>query len=270
MSETRTTAHLFGLSQAQLEAVTDHVLDNTPTPPGLTKYGLYANRPAPGVAGNRYIASDGRVEFVDDGSSWRPYINGVVGTQPPTISNFSPIAAGATFADQAGAIVMTGTSGAVDTFAGLGTPKGNTITVEAFFTWSMLTWNAGDAAAVGIFVQDSASTVLTSFGVIWENIIQVMPAVLSYEVDDNTNPGTWTSTVFYNTIATSLGGVWLRFKDTGVNHTFEISANSKDWILVGSRPRATFVPGGGDRVGFYIYTAVQDAKTAALLSWKVD
>src|SRR6185437_13862519 len=52
--------------------------------------GPYASRPAPGGNGNIYIASDGVVPAVDDGSAWRPICPpGVLGTQPPAASTWT-------------------------------------------------------------------------------------------------------------------------------------------------------------------------------------
>ncbi len=265
---TRKTAHLYGLSEAQLQAVADEVLLQVPEVFGVTSYGLYANRPSPGKRRNRFLASDGRVEFVDDGVSWRPLINGTIGTQPPAVSSFSVMGSGATFADQAGTIVGTGTTGA-DTLVGLYADKPPTVVATAFFTYTMAALDFGDAAALGLFVQDSASSKITTFMALWENLSAGMPAVLSMAIDDWSNPTTFATSISQYTVSMGLLGFWARLTDDGVNHTFEVSTNGHDWIQFFSRARDTFVPSGGDRVGFCLFTATQTPKTVNLVSWEV-
>jgi hypothetical protein len=44
--------------------------------------------PKPGLAGRRFLPTDGSVEYVDDGKAWRPLFGGVMGTTPPPPSEF--------------------------------------------------------------------------------------------------------------------------------------------------------------------------------------
>jgi hypothetical protein len=74
--------------------------------------GTYASRPAAGTAGNVYYPNDAWTSFVDDGSAWRPVIQGVAGVSPPAASNFTAINASATsaLADSNGALVASDSS----------------------------------------------------------------------------------------------------------------------------------------------------------------
>ena len=79
----------------------------------------FANRPSAGTSGRIFLPSDGAVQFVDDGSEWKPYINGRLGKQPPLVSGFTQILGNGkatTFTDQAGTILATwsNTSGGED------------------------------------------------------------------------------------------------------------------------------------------------------------
>ena len=57
--------------------------------PAIGGYGLYAARPAAGNVGARYVTSDGGIEWVDDGSVWRPLIGGTAGGQVPLVAAFT-------------------------------------------------------------------------------------------------------------------------------------------------------------------------------------
>lgn len=77
---------------------------------GLTSYGAFASRPAAGNAGARYVTSDCQTEWIDDGTEWRPLINGRIGKQPPSYATFTQFTAGSitgtTFADECGSIAI--------------------------------------------------------------------------------------------------------------------------------------------------------------------
>jgi hypothetical protein len=71
--------------------------------------GTYAARPSAGTAGAVYYPNDAWTGFVDDGSAWRPMIQGVVGVSPPAASGFTAANASATSAlvDNNGALVAS-------------------------------------------------------------------------------------------------------------------------------------------------------------------
>lgn len=90
---------------------------------GGVGYGLLASRPTPGTAGQRYVASDAMVsDWVDDGTSWRPLISGVMGIEPPLVSAFTGMNVGTTtFTQQPGSGFWVGPSeGATNVFRGRG------------------------------------------------------------------------------------------------------------------------------------------------------
>lgn len=55
--------------------------------------GAFASRPSAGNSGARYLTTDAAVEYVDDGSTWRPVIAGRIGTEPPVAATFTLVQA---------------------------------------------------------------------------------------------------------------------------------------------------------------------------------
>lgn len=55
--------------------------------------GAFASRPSAGNSGARYLTTDAAVEYVDDGSTWRPIIAGRIGTEPPVAATFTLVQA---------------------------------------------------------------------------------------------------------------------------------------------------------------------------------
>jgi hypothetical protein len=77
-------------------------------------YGTYASRPAAGVAGRVYYASDCPNPFVDNGAAWQPVVNGKLGTAAPLVSTFTQVTGGSVtgtvFADVCDGISITWTN----------------------------------------------------------------------------------------------------------------------------------------------------------------
>lgn len=65
-----------------------------------TTLGTWSNRPSAGNAGRRYIPSDQGFECIDDGTNWRPVVEGMLMTSPPTVAG-----GGWTWVNQAGSSV---------------------------------------------------------------------------------------------------------------------------------------------------------------------
>lgn len=217
---------------------------------GTTRYGTYANRPAAGNIGCRYIASDGRVEFVDDGSVWRPLISGVPGTQPGLVASFTTLGASWTFADQTGGIVATSATNA--RLSALVVAKPAAVTTVAHVRWAA---NGSSAATsppgIGIAVRDSAGGKLTTYFFYVETVAG--PPTLFSEVDHWTNLTTASATAKAQTavLGYNNGGLWLRFRDDGATtHFFDYSSNGVDWVTWFSESRTAFVPSGGNQVGW--------------------
>lgn len=224
---------------------------------GTTQYGTFANRPAAGNIGNRYISSDGRIEFVDDGTVWRPLIAGTPGAQPPTIASASWTTFGtaATFTDATGTIkgVNAGTPGAI---AGITVPKAATNTTILHMRFLANGDVAVDNLVAGIAVRDSGGGLVSTWELELEQFggIGGVAPIFSLEVDH------WTTLTAATTVYDKPsgvghleGGLWLKFQDDNTNHLFSVSNNGQDFMQLFSEARATFLPSGGNQVGVFIY-----------------
>lgn len=206
------------------------------------------------------------MEFIDDGTAWRPIIDGVPGTQPPALASWTVLGTGSTFADQTGTLVGTVTAGTARV-SGIFVAKAATVTATAFFRLSVKMKDAdADNPISGFFVQDSAGSKLSTIGVSWENTGAGFAP--HWQIDDWTNLTTYSAFVAGFSSAIS-SGFWGRFKDDNTNHTLEISGNGVDWVLLWSRARASFVPSGGNRIGVGFYSGdTAQAQIMNLVSWK--
>lgn len=75
--------------------------------PDTDKFGPFSSIPSPGNAGAQYIANDAPTAiWVDDGTQWRPIVNGqVVGTSPPAAAGWGWVNQGsAAISDRNGAL----------------------------------------------------------------------------------------------------------------------------------------------------------------------
>lgn len=83
-----------------------------PTPiqgTSLVLYDAYGNRPAAGIAGRLFQASDGGPLWLDTGSVWRPRIDGLLGHQPPAAAGWTSRSHGGiatTLVDEIGALAF--------------------------------------------------------------------------------------------------------------------------------------------------------------------
>ena len=76
--------------------------------PILSLSDTFANRPAPGVPGRRFTPTDGHCDFFDDGTTWKPFFNGKIGTPPPAAATLTAVntPTGMTFADDKGTLLI--------------------------------------------------------------------------------------------------------------------------------------------------------------------
>ena len=61
--------------------------------PSVRMANTFANRPAAGFQQPNFVATDGQNEWVDDGTAWRPKINGTLGTEVPAVAGFTHVQA---------------------------------------------------------------------------------------------------------------------------------------------------------------------------------
>ena len=190
--------------------------------PAIGGYGLYAARPAAGNVGARYVTSDGGIEWVDDGSVWRPLIGGTAGGQVPLVAAFTNYGGTSTKTDSAGALIIQ--AGAIGELTGLlENMPGGAWTLTAF------------AKVLG------ADTGAVGAGIAISNGTKVYGAFL-YTNGDATYVDfqTWTNASTYSadfgTIQNpAVTNAWLRITCDGAhNYSFYASVDGLTWVLGGT------------------------------------
>jgi hypothetical protein len=126
-------------------------------------FGPYSARPAAGHAGARYLASDGLVEFVDDGTAWRPMLRGVPGTEVApgnSIAAFTQVGHPPTHENvQGGCFYMFRLGGDGDQPGGYEVPRTGTQTFTVHIVPQIFPTeanNQGQVGVPGIWVRDTA------------------------------------------------------------------------------------------------------------------
>lgn len=195
--------------------------------------GLFADRPAPGNEGNRYVCTDGPVEYVDDGDVWRPLVVGFPGTQPPLVGSMTELSNSpfAGWSNVGGAIVsqplqvggeatllVQSKVGAdpAEVIVHLSTVQGSTNTVQ------------------GVVLRNSVNGFFMLFGSAAGGV-----QIDLWEALDNRNGN------YYGGSTRPVGGTWLRITDDGTSFHYYIGTDGVTWLEL-----PTTLPNGGrDIVG---------------------
>ncbi len=236
------------------------------TGPAGGGYGAYAARPAPGTVGKIFIASDGIVPFVDDGTNWRPFIRGVPGGEVApgnSIAAFTQVGYAAPDAVnvQGGCLFFQQNTTLGNTDALLGyevslpvvgaTPRQSTIHVIPH--WS----GGGQRAQLGIWARDSVSGKIVFFSLMnggYGSLNLQLDGYTDFVTEDVSFGFSWfppTPNDIWLRLRVEVGGMlWASWSMDGVN--FET-------LLIVTSDYTTYVPGGGDRIGFGF-----DPKTMAI------
>lgn len=223
-------------------------------------FGAYTSRPAPGNAGATYIASDGIVSFVDDGTEWRPMIQGVVGWEvAPNNSSadwtqvgFAPT----TVNIEGGCIYVYCDNEGSNSLSGYEQTKtaGQSV-IAHILPFAQPQPNSGFTSSVSqaaIWVRDTSSG----------NLEGIFFGKDGYADNYNYISLNTYSTLSTFNASTSGGilpfshGIWLRIDDTGSENKFSWSQDGKNWALYGT---GTYVPSQGNVYGFGVNANGYDA-----------
>lgn len=240
-------------------SITSHEATYTPAGGGggggsTSGIGAYSARPAAGTAGNLYIATDGASQWVDDGTNWRPILNGVVGTQPAAAASwtqlhFSSGGGLATLTDAAGALILksglnTGVFGqAISIAPGQTAPY--TVIVHLTPHYPFQT-----SQTVGFGFGDSSAGTWQAWT--WQNN--------GYAYYNWSNVGGASSSVVTSYLA--QGGQiipqWWKLQDDGTNRMWFASHDGLIWQKAGTVARTNYLS-TPDRIVFYV-----DAQSSVL------
>jgi hypothetical protein len=242
---------------------------NTPSTGGGGSYlppGTYASRPAAGTAGRIYYTTDGAIAYMDNGSSWQPIIDGVLGTQPPANSSWTQVAfaTGTTSADSHGAVVLTNGSMGVEQIQNLqvsGVAPGTAYTLTAELKSFIWTVSNNTNSNIGIGISDGTKYyILQSFHTGLINVAEY------------TNSTTFNSAVASGfTVYDGRVHLWLRIQNVPVStHRFwQTSANGIDWYTLFTESPGAFLT--ETKALFYVDSASGNtqATEAILESWSL-
>lgn len=220
---------------------------------GKVYYGTFASRPAAGLSGSRMACSDGSTQFVDDGSIWRPYINGKAGLTPPLVAAWDTAFGTITPTDSAGSVVFESPGGGAQVLSGV------TMNLAAATDYTVTCYIRGEFEAAngdtGLVIRDSVSGDCQFFGIHGDGYSgRWMRATYVGGGQNATNFG-----------AVPFGeGVWFRIVSVfAVGDSYQLSADGETWIEVvnvaaGARPVNT-----PDGVGICI---ADDLKCSSMFS----
>lgn len=201
-----------------------------------TGVGAYASRPAAGTAGAQYFSTDGTRQFVDDGTNWRPNINGCLGTQPATVSNWTWVnQSTATATDVGGAIHLASASNNVDSWRMLvrSLSPANSYTLLAHIRPLLY---AANYATASIVLRESSSGKLVTFG-----LVRNTAGTPDLQVTKWTNATTWVASYIDLTLTPMISdGVWLRVVDDGANRVCSWSFDGKNFMQAHTVGRTDF------------------------------
>jgi hypothetical protein len=138
--------------------------------PNINLSGTYAARPAAGTLGRMYYCTDGSpVVFYDDGTAWRPIVNGTLGTESAPANSLAGYAVlnlqAGTVADAAGGcarIQGLGSGAGVHHLQGIDKPFafGQTLLV-CLKPWN--NYNSQNLWSWGVYLHDTVGGTLESF-----------------------------------------------------------------------------------------------------------
>jgi hypothetical protein len=212
-----------------------------------TAVGTYASRPAAGLPGRGYRPTDGPVAALDNGTRWMPDIAGTLGTEPPDVSGYDVVGAGATIVNNTGVIEMDMTAAAGNNAYGRVTGYApNVVRVVHVRPLSRSDNNggAGDQCGgqAGIFIAEaSPGTQLITFTYGISQSGATPFQMTQIDILDWTSGTVIATGVFEENVTPGPLGMWLRFTDDNVNHIFEMSMNGFLWQTLLSRARGAFL-----------------------------
>lgn len=226
--------------------------------------GAFSSRPSAGNTGALYYPTDGPLQFVDDGSAWRPVLlGGALGTQPPAAAGWTKRGASSqTLTDSLGTLLITSHSGADEcwTIASLG----STYTVTMAFTLQPNSGAGGSESLVGIALRNSADGKLYRYSAYYST------GAWTLQLQNFTVIGTPSGgAVNSETISTRMpvgGQFFIRAVQDSTNLTYYYTLNGIDWHQWYQHAKASFTtPNQG---GIY---SNKDAGSSAhrVISWLV-
>lgn len=220
-------------------------------------YGTYSERPAAADfrAGTKYVASDGQVEFISDGATWRPLIHGVVGTEPCPSNRrvgYTQVGLAPTTVNVSGGCFYTLKSNTgTNSLSGfeVAKPGSSQFTVHLIPNIIGLSDTSTGVGLPSVWVRDTSGGKLETitFGETG-NFLKV-PVITVYQYTTLSTFSSEPAGQTHGIVMPASNGMWFRIKDTGISLVFSYSWDGANFntVFTDSVP---FVPGRGSAFGF--------------------
>lgn len=219
----------------------------------LVIYTTYASLPAAGVAGRMASVSDSPIaQWIDDGSTWRPLINGVIGVAPPLVASLTAFnQGGAVFTQLNGAILVTG----VNDGAAPGATRGMAVANVAATAYAEL---ASAFRAIGdtttnhfngayAILRESATAKAYTLDV-FQDFNSRRTTIQAEVWTNNTTRPTNVDKGYANWDATAP--LFVRVRRDATNLFGELSRDRQTWVTVDTRSIASVFTTAPDTAGF--------------------
>lgn len=216
-------------------------------------YGTFAARPAAGSAGRLAFVTDSPIQtWVDDGSAWRPLINGVIGTAPPAVAGMTWVnQGGASATANNGAIALVG----VNDGAPPGQLRGKVLTNSASTAYAELGFAFqlyGDITAShfnGMYAWLRESATAKSYGLDCFQDFNSRRTTIQAEVWSSDSARTTNVDKGY-VAGDPNQAFFTRVRRNGANLFAEVSRDRQTWIQVDTRTTASVFTTAPDQAGF--------------------
>lgn len=246
--------------------------------PGTNLVDTYTNRPAAGLAWQRFTPTDGGPEFVWDGTLWRPALGTTLGYEPPS-SGWSAVNGGngASVSFANGVVELATTAVASTDKVGLAVRSmsgGGDFDLQARVRPILSLADSGGGTVTwesGLILRDSATGNFTWIHSQMEsgtrrNQIQVTPFT-------SVNAG---SAYYVRQEATQFftdSAVWMGFKQVGTTRTMRLSNDGIRWWTIWTQTGASRYPLTPDQAGIahtgYAGSTFSYDSGTRLESWRV-
>lgn len=178
------------------------------------------------------------VSFVDDGAAWRPYVNGVLGTQPPAAAGWTLFngAAGQTITDSgSGTVILANTTSAVssvDLFgASLGTITNPTDAWTVKVGFKLLFDPKGSAGGVATFGNNFPGP--TNGARVLMYSLDAATGLVSLSVKHYSDHATVASTPFTAFFPAAVGAdLWLEVQGNHPTLTYSVSSDGVNFTQI--------------------------------------
>lgn len=230
----------------------------------IITYDTASNRPTVGSIGNVFFANDYSNLEIDNASAWVPYGPLFRLTKPPVASTWTQISFGGTdtLTDSHNTVFM-------HTIVGTrGNPYGDyrfvvkskptppyTVTIGLLASFPIVNYSC-----ICLLARDSSSGKFISLGPESNSGYFLIVSKMNNPTSNSSNP-------FVEPFGFIGSVLWLRISDDNTNMTYSISADGLNFMSVFQEARTTFLPGGGDQLGWGVDNSNGYDFGVTLISW---